>query len=153
MTLLNIIVACDEEYGIGKENKIPWNNKEDLKHFYNSTKGSCVIMGRKTWDSIPNKPLKHRDNIVISRTLISDQCKVFDDINKVMDYIQKYNTVWIIGGSEIYKLFISKIDYVYLTIQHGIYDCYTFFPNLLDYEEIETKPLNENSTLHIYKSK
>ena len=153
MTLLNIIVACDEEYGIGKENKIPWNNKEDLKHFYNSTKGSCVIMGRKTWDSIPNKPLKHRDNIVISRTLISDQCKVFDDINKVMDYIQKYNTVWIIGGSEIYKLFISKIDYVYLTIQQGIYNCDIFFPNLLDYEEIETKPLNEHSTLHIYKSK
>jgi dihydrofolate reductase len=153
MTLLNIIVACDEEYGIGKENNIPWNNKEDLKHFYNCTKGSCVIMGRKTWDSIPNKPLKHRDNIVISRTLISDQCKVFDDINKVMDYIQKYNSVWIIGGSEIYKLFINKIDYVYLTIQQGIYNCDTFFPNLLDYEEIETKPLNEHSTLHIYKSK
>jgi|TARA_B110000971_G_scaffold216466_1_gene251521 dihydrofolate reductase len=154
MTLLNIIVACDEQFGIGKNNTIPWYNKEDLKHFYNYTKGSCVIMGRKTWDSIPNKPLKERENIVLSRSLISDKCKVFRDIDEIMDYIKKYNTVWIIGGSEIYNLFLNrKIDYIYITIQNGVYNCDTFFPNILDYEEIETKSLNEYSTLHIYKSK
>lgn len=152
MTLLNIIVACDEDYGIGKDNRIPWKNKEDLKHFYNSTKGSCVIMGRKTWDSLPNKPLKDRDNVVLSKRLVSNQCKVFGDINQVIDYIQKYDSVWIIGGSEIYNLFIDKIDYIYITMHKGIYDCDTFFPNLC-YEEISNKSLNEYSTLHIYKSK
>jgi len=155
MCLINIIVACDENYGIGKDNKIPWYNKEDLKHFYNCTKDSCVIMGRKTWDSIPNKPLKHRDNIVLSKTLISDKCKVFGDIYLLMEYIKKYDIVWIIGGSDIYNLFIKQqINYIYITIQKGIYNCDTFFPNILnDYQEIETRDINQYSTLHIYKSK
>ena len=155
MTLINIIVACDENYGIGKDNKIPWNNKEDLKHFYNCTKDSCVVMGRKTWDSIPNKPLKKRDNIVLSKTLVSNECKVFGDIGLLMEYINKYDSVWIIGGSDIYNLFIKQqINYIYITIQKGVYNCDTFFPNILnDYKEIETRDINEYSTLHIYKSK
>jgi dihydrofolate reductase len=153
--MLNIIVACDENYGIGKDNKIPWSNKEDLNHFYNCTKGTCVIMGRKTWESLPHKPLKERDNIVLSKTLITNECKVFGDIIELTNYITKYNTVWIIGGSEIYNLFINhKIDYIYITIQKGIYECDTFFPNIwMNYEEISNKSLNECSTLHIYKSK
>ena len=155
MTLINIIVSCDEEYGIGKDNKIPWTNKEDLKHFYNCTKGSCIVMGRKTWDSIPNKPLKNRENIVLSKSLISKSCKVFEEIDLLMEYIKKYDIVWIIGGSYIYNLFIQKnINYIYITIQKGIYNCDTFFPSILnDYQEIESRELNEFSTLHIYKSK
>lgn len=153
MTLLNIIVACDENYGIGKDNHIPWKNKEDLNHFYKCTKGSCVIMGRKTWDSLPNKPLKHRDNVVMSKTLVSDQCKVFGDIHQVIDYIQRYDSVWIIGGCEIYNLF-HNIDYIYITIQKGIYDCDTFFPNIwMHYTEVSKQLLNDCSTLYIYKSK
>ena len=154
MTLLNIIVACDEEFGIGKHNKIPWTNKDDLKHFYNYTKGQCVIMGSKTWESLPTKPLKHRDNIVLSSSLISNECLVFNDFAKLMNYIKKYNSVWIIGGSEIYNLFINtKIDYIYMTIQKGIYNCDRFFPNIPNhFNKIETKILNEQSTLTIYKS-
>ena len=155
MTLINIIVSCDEEYGIGKDNKIPWTNKEDLKHFYNCTKESCVIMGRKTWESIPNKPLKQRENIVLSTTLKSDSCKVFGDIDVLMDYIKKYDKVWVIGGSYIYNLFMRQpINYIYITIQKGIYNCDTFFPCILnDYQEIESRQLNDSSILHIYKSK
>lgn len=155
MTLINIIVSCDEEYGIGKDNKIPWTNKEDLKHFYNSTKESCVIMGRKTWESLPMKPLKQRENIVLSNTLRCDSCKVFGDISILMDYIKKYDKVWVIGGSYIYNLFMKQpINYIYITIQKGIYNCDTFFPSILnEYQEIESRQLNEVSTLHIYKSK
>ena len=66
----NIIVALDKENGIGLDNNIPWYEPDDLKHFSKMTKGNnnnAIIMGSKTWESLPIKPLKGRDNLILSR--------------------------------------------------------------------------------------
>ena len=69
----SIIVAIDQEQGIGKDNGIPWHFSEDLQNFKRLTINNVVIMGRKTWDSLPArfKPLDHRSNIIITRDPIS----------------------------------------------------------------------------------
>jgi len=85
----SLILACTIDGGIGIDNKIPWDIKEDLKLFqeitmkidnnYNSYKKNAIIMGRKTWDSLPFKPLKNRMNIIISRR--PDKINKFNDGN------------------------------------------------------------------------
>lgn len=67
--MFSIIVAADINNGIGKNGKLPWNIPDDLRIFRTITTNSTVIMGRKTWESLPVKPLKNRHNIVISNTL------------------------------------------------------------------------------------
>ena len=72
--MYNIIVACDLEDGIGKDNKLPWNFPEDLKRFSQLTRGkgnNAVVMGKNTWESLPKKPLPKRDNLILSTSSIS----------------------------------------------------------------------------------
>ena len=135
LTKYKIIVAVDSKGGIGKDNKIPWNYPEDLKYFSKITKGNrqnSVIMGRKTWDSLSKKyrPLPERNNIVLSKNGSSKtEC----------DIIKKCHVDnWIIGGSQIYNLFLQDVSHIYLTKIPGDYSCDTFF---------DMKYLKENFTL------
>ena len=119
-----IIVAVDEKGGIGKDNKIPWNYPEDLQYFSEITKGNgknSVIMGRKTWDSLPKKykPLPHRNNIVLSKVGYSKK-----NCDTEIDF---YDENWVIGGSQIYNLFLPEVSHIYLTKIPGDYNCDTFF--------------------------
>tara|TARA_B100001093_G_scaffold466710_1_gene485311 strand:- start:145 stop:663 length:519 start_codon:yes stop_codon:yes gene_type:complete len=140
----NIIVAFDIKRGIGKDNKLPWYIPEDLKYFSKLTRGNrknAVIMGKNTWNSLPMKLLKGRDNLILSRTLNieennpkNDYIKSFNSIDELEIFCknQEYEKVWIIGGSEIYNLFINdnKITNIYVTLIHKKYDCDCFFPIL-----------------------
>lgn len=128
-----LIVAHDRARGIGKDNSIPWLGKvsNDMKHFIRVTMGNLVVMGRKTYESI-GKPLRGRRNIVLSRTLPEQE-----GITVVRDYEDllrfTHNTsrdVYVIGGMEIYRLFLKYADEVIVTEIDGIYDCDTFFPKL-----------------------
>lgn len=150
----NIIVATDNKGGIGFNNSIPWYIKNDLKMFSKLTKGNnnnCVIMGRKTWESLPKKPLPNRINIILSSNLnINDKTtKTFKSIKEICEYclFQNFENCWVIGGENIYKDFISQnlIDYIHLTIIEDSYICDKHFDfNQNKYKLIE---LNEKSEI------
>ena len=123
---VNLIVAVDSKcYGIGKDGKIPWHNKDDMKFFKDITTGygnNAVIMGRKTFESI-GKPLPNRLNIVISKTLTNiNNCIVKNSLEDAIEYAksEKKDNAFIIGGASVYNeamnkdlidnYFISKID-------------------------------------------
>lgn len=161
MNEYNIIVACDNNNGIGKNNKLPWYKKEDLFYFSTITKGNnnnCIIMGRKTWDSIPKKPLKDRDNIILSKKLKGD--KVFSDIDSMNSYLnnKKYDEKWVIGGESIYKEFLNNKDiyikYIHISVINDFYDCDTFFPKITEkFKLIEQKKLSPTIIINIFQNK
>ena len=129
--MIKIIVAHDENRGIGKDNKIPWHIPEEFKFFKSTTIGNCCIMGRKTWDSLPFKPLKNRCNIVVSNTIQSlPDAFVCSSLQEAI--LKTGNNAFIIGGSKIYDeaLSLNIVDEIYASEIKGKYDCDTFFPAL-----------------------
>ncbi len=111
-----IIVAVAKNNVIGNNGTIPWHSKEELQHFKNTTMGSPIIMGRKTFESI-KKPLKGRTNIVISRNenlkYDFDEIKIFKSLENAYEFCEnelKPEKVFIIGGGEIYKEAMKDAD-------------------------------------------
>jgi len=129
-----LIAAVDNAWGIGKDNKLPWpHNKEDLEYFKMTTMGHVVIMGSKTWDSLPqrHRPLKGRMNIVISSTRRFEPDAVsFTRLEDALDFCrqEKNEKVFIIGGGTLYNEAIRKrlIDDAHITLLPGNYQCDTF---------------------------
>lgn len=149
--MIKIIVAHDENRGIGKDNKIPWHIPEEFKFFRTTTTGSCCIMGRKTWDSLPFKPLKNRCNIVVSNTIQS-----LPDAF-VCCYLQEAvlktgNNAFIIGGSKIYDEALNSniVDEIYVSEIKGKYDCDTYFP-ILDLNIWNKVELYLNDKFNVFK--
>lgn len=131
MAEIILIAAMDENNVIGKDNKIPWYIKEDFQHFKQLTSGWPIIMGRKTWDSLPKKPLPNRENIVLSRTDFQVQgAKVFTSIDDALNDFSHYEKNYIIGGSMIYNLMMSYADKLEITKIHATYNGDAFFPNI-----------------------
>ncbi|MCF6271219.1 MAG: dihydrofolate reductase [Melioribacteraceae bacterium] len=110
-----LISAVSQNNIIGRNNKIPWNNKEELKYFKETTLNHAVLMGRKTYDSI-GKPLPKRINLIISRDIkTNDKLNnlfYFESINEALKYAENLEVekTFIIGGSEIYSQSICKVD-------------------------------------------
>lgn len=146
---VKLIVCCDKKYGIGMKNKLPWCIPEDMKIFRDKTignKNNCVIMGRKSANSIPSKyfPLKDRCNCVLSHSLSSQEnVKIMRNEEEMLNFIQqnKYDTYWIIGGAQIYNLFLNKsyVDEIHISILKDSWDCDTYFDEnaLKQYVKIE----------------
>ena len=130
-----IVVAYDEGRVIGNNGTIPWFIKEDLAHFKNVTMGSTVIMGRKTWDSLPDrfKPLPGRSNVVLTRNenLDDDRCYFQTDLEEAIDLIS-FGKVFIIGGAQIYQEAIDRnlVDTIIASEVKGKHDGDTFFPEI-----------------------
>tara|TARA_Y100000389_G_scaffold81378_1_gene77924 strand:- start:21 stop:1418 length:1398 start_codon:yes stop_codon:yes gene_type:complete len=141
---LSCIFACDESYGIGKNNALPWSIPDDLKYFKEITKGATVIMGRKTYDSLPNsvKPLPDRQNIVLTnnQNLISSNNRLYRSFLDIEDFIKtnKNNNVFIIGGSKLYKKFNDFYDSIFVTQIYRKYDCDVFIDQPSFKYEIES---------------
>ena len=116
---MNAIVACGLNGEIGKDNQLLIKIKKDLKFFKEITTGKIVVMGRKTFESLPDKkPLPNRINIVLSRNKIEDENVItIHSLNDLFDELEKYNTedVFIIGGAEIYKTLLPFCEYIYQT--------------------------------------
>lgn len=132
---MKAIVAVDNEWGIGKDGDLLFRIKEDMKFFKETTLGKVVVMGRKTFESLPNKqPLKNRINLVVTsdKTLESYDNVIFGDMDKINEEIKKYDTndIFIIGGASIYKQFIHRCDTVYVTHNEATYNADTYMPNL-----------------------
>ena len=133
---LNIIVAFStKNFGIGYQNKLPWNIPEDLKNFSTLTKNSVVIMGRNTWESIPinKRPLKNRTNVIVSSKddiLKSENVIVIhpNELDNACQEWLKTSNIFIIGGERLYKKFLGVADHVYATLVEKQYECDVFFP-------------------------
>jgi len=113
----NAIVAIDKQGRIGRNGKIPWSSPEDLKHFARRTRHSIVLMGRKTFDSLP-KLLEYRHHLVLSRDQRpSDKNVTFTTSCEAAQIICKNrgNNVWVIGGAEIYKQFLPLCESILVT--------------------------------------
>jgi dihydrofolate reductase len=132
--MFNIIIAADENYGIGKNNNLPWNCKSDLLHFKETTVNHILIVGRKTWDTMPKqKILQNRKVIVVSNTLCSNnQILVSNCLTTALDTANniklKDQQVFVIGGVQLYKEAIvhKDLNLLYLTHIYGVHDCDTF---------------------------
>lgn len=168
--MFEIIVACTTNGGIGKNGMIPWNAPLDLKFFYNITtfkpedKTNVLIMGRRTYESIGNKPLKKRLNIVVSKTLTpQNDIIIANDLKSALNICNNYINIYkifIIGGVELYKeaLINDNCSKIHLTYIKNNFDCDVFFPlellsnykkksiesNIIDNELIYDKILYEN---------
>lgn len=131
--IISLIVAMDEQRGIGKEGKLPWRLSSDLKRFRELTMGHHMIVGRKTFESI-GKPLPGRQMIVVTRNpnFKPDGCFVAGSVQAALALAQERNEteVFVIGGAEIYAQTLDAADRVYLTQVHAEVDADTFFPEL-----------------------
>ena len=135
---VSIIVAVSENNVIGKNNDLIWHLPKDMKFFKDTTRGHCVIMGRKNHESIPHKysPLPERVNIIVTRKseYIANGCIVANSLEKAIEIAKKNGDKepFVIGGGQIYKLALERdlIDRVYLTRIHHYFDGDTYFPEL-----------------------
>ena len=147
---ISLIAAFAEERVIGKDGKIPWTLKEDLKHFRNKTEGFSVVMGRKTYESI-GVPLPNRLNIVMTRNPKKlEGVKEVTNKEKALEIASSYsNEVFIIGGEKIYEEFLPLATKMYLTKIYIKTKGDAFFPkwNVNDWEELsrqDKEDLNQN---------
>ena len=126
--MLSMIFACDEKGAIGKDGDLPWRQSSDLQHFNRTTLNKTVVMCIKTWDSL-GQPLPKRRNIVMTRQGIEDDVEVMS-YEEVMALAEE-SEVMIIGGGEIYSLFLPHAKEVHRTIIHTVVeDADTFAPEL-----------------------
>ena len=128
---VTLIAAASENNIIGKDNKLIWHLSDDLKHFKDLTKGHFVIMGRKTFESMP-KALPNRTNVIITRKTdyTADNAIVVNSLEKALKVAENDNQPFIIGGGEIYKLSIDIADRVELTRVHTSIEGDTSFPEI-----------------------
>ncbi|MBU1370515.1 MAG: dihydrofolate reductase [Bacteroidetes bacterium] len=135
---ISIIVAMASNRAIGKDNSMPWRLPADLKHFKKITTGHAVIMGRKTFESLPAGPLPNRRNIVLSENLkvVPDGCELAENIEEALALTQNEEEVFVIGGGTIYEQFLPLTNKLYLTIIEKEFEADTFFP-LIDFRQWE----------------
>lgn len=160
--LIRAILACDDEWGIGKDGDLPWpHNSNDLKWFKKCTDGQTVLMGRNTWDSLPFKPLPNRINaIVTSRDLKEAEdlgCVVADmrSMLKILPQMKNDREVWVIGGAQLIEQMMPYIDQIWLSRIFGKYDCDTFLPEKQirnDFELTSMYPEND-LTIQVWSKK
>ncbi|WAK04266.1 dihydrofolate reductase [Methylobacter sp. YRD-M1] len=116
---LNIIAALSTNLVIGHNGKLPWHIPNDLVNFKALTFGHIVIMGRKTWESLPSgmRPLKGRTNIVVTRKMgyVADEAIVVSSFEKALAACAPSKNVFVIGGSELYTAAIPVASRLYLT--------------------------------------
>ena len=134
--MLSIIVAIAENYAIGKNNDLLWHIPEDLKRFKRLTIGHTIIMGKKTYESLPKRPLPGRRSIVITDDP-KDQfegCVTVLSIDEALKQSDPSVENFIIGGASIYRQFLPLADRLYLTKVHRSFDGDVYFPEI-DFNE------------------
>lgn len=128
---VEIVVAMALDRAIGKDNKLLWHYPEDMRHFKSLTEGNTVVMGRKTWESLPAKyrPLPNRKNIVLSRngSYVAEGAVVVSSIDDISDHVE--GKVIVIGGVEIYSMFLPVANVIHMTLVHDLFaDADAHFP-------------------------
>lgn len=151
-----LIVATGLNREIGVDGKLPWSLPKDMAHFRAITTGNAVLMGRNTWLSIPNPPLKGRRNIVISTTMPASSAvyESYKSIEEVLSKLEKdaLDKLYIIGGSQIYSQFINIADRIELSLVQSYFpEANAFFPEIdMNIWEVENKEYFTKDEKNIY---
>jgi len=148
MTHISIIVAIAENYAIGKNNQLLWHISDDLKRFKTLTTGHSIVMGKKTFESLPKRPLPNRTNIVITDIPGEkiDGCVMAYSIEDAVSKCSPPSENFIIGEGSVYKQFLDIADKLYITWVHKNFDADIFFPkfDLSLWNEIERYDVPES---------
>jgi dihydrofolate reductase len=129
---ISIIVAVASNYAIGKDNQLLWHISEDMKWFKRITEGHHVVMGKKTYYSLPKRPLPGRVNIVLT-DIPGEQiegCQMAYSIDDVLNLCSNTQENFIIGGGSVYRQFFSIAQKLYITHVHASFDADVFFPEI-----------------------
>lgn len=145
--IISLIAALTRNRVIGRNNDLPWHLPDDMKYFMQTTKGHHVIMGRKNYDSIPEKfrPLPNRTNLVVTRQkdLQLPQCTVVNSLEEAVDIARKAGEpeLFIIGGAAIYQLGMPLARRLYLTEIEAELEGDTYFPafNQAEWKEVSRR--------------
>lgn len=132
---ISFVWAEDREGLIGRDNDLPWVLPGEMKHFVEVTTRDVVVMGRKTYEGIPNPPLKNRINIVMTRNLdfTAEDVVVCHSKEEVLEYLKKEQVekpIHVIGGTELFELFMEEVNVLYRTIIHEVFDGDTYMPEI-----------------------
>jgi dihydrofolate reductase len=140
---VSAVVAASDNNVIGKDGGLPWHVSSDLKLFKEITMGKPVIMGRRTWESLPRQPLPGRRNIVITRNsdYAAEGADVAGSIHEALAMCEGEPEVSIIGGGQVYEQAMNRTDRIYLTRIHLTVDGDTFLPELPEneWQEVERR--------------
>lgn len=148
---MNIIVAVDKNWGIGKDNKLLVSIPSDMKFFREETTNKVVVMGRKTLESFPNGlPLKRRINIVLTKDMnykVKDAILVHS-VEELLEQLKKYNSedVYVIGGDSIYRQLLPYCDVAHVTKIDYAYEADSYFPNLDEMSDWKIGQMSEEQT-------
>ena len=136
---MEIIVAVDENYGIGKDNNLLARISPDLKRLRNFTVGNIIVMGSKTYMSFPKRPLPDRENLVITRKPENyPEVRCFTSVEDFLEYSKTVDKpIFVLGGGQIYKELLPYCDKAHITKILHSFEADTFFPNLDEDENWE----------------
>ncbi|MEO1028439.1 MAG: dihydrofolate reductase [Pseudomonadota bacterium] len=144
-----LIVARANNGVIGRDGDLPWRLRDDMAFFKSQTTGKPVIMGRKTWDSFPKRPLPKRQNIILTRNsnLQAPGAWVYSDLETALSAAQSMavqqatDEVFIIGGAQLYTMALPRTERLYLTEIDADIDGDTYFPDVSeeDWDEVWSK--------------
>lgn len=132
---ISLVAAIAQNNAIGKDNDLLWHLPVDFKHFKTTTSGHFILMGRKTFETFP-KPLPNRTHLIITRQknyTVADNCFAFASVKDALQFAKKQNqeTVYVIGGGEIYKETISIANELVITHVNAVFeDADAFFPEI-----------------------
>ncbi|WP_063974923.1 dihydrofolate reductase [Domibacillus aminovorans] len=134
--MISFIWAQDENGLIGKENSLPWHLPEDLKFFKNTTLGSSIVMGRKTYESI-GRPLPGRENIILTTdpSFQAEGCTVVHSVDDILLKAEN-EEVFVTGGAAVFQAFLPYVEQLYVTRIHHTFEGDTFF-NAITWNEFK----------------
>lgn len=151
--MISLIAAIGKNWELGKNDDLIFHIKEDMKYFKNTTTGHKVIMGRKTWESLPGK-LKDRENIVASRKEIEGADQTIHDLTKFLqENADTQEEIFVIGGGMVYFASLPYAEHIYLTeVDADDSDADTFFPEFdkTKYTKEIIKEGKENDLTYVF---
>lgn len=148
---MNLIVAVDKNWGIGKDNKLLVSIPSDMKFFRQETTGKVVVMGRKTLESFPNGlPLKNRTNVVLTsdKNYQAKDAVIVHDMEELLEALKEYEQedIYVIGGGSVYKQMLEYCDVAHVTKIDFGFEADTYFPNLDEDDAWEVTATSEEQT-------
>lgn len=161
-TIISMIAAHDPNLLIGREGDVPWKLSEDLKHFKKTTLGHPLLMGRKTFQEIGEKPLPQRPCFVLtSKVYARDDVTTFRSTDEALHYFNAaetpYDKLFVIGGGQIYAQFLPLAHELIISEVHKSYEGDTYFPDYradigrIWQEDISARQPREGFTIKVYR--
>ena len=146
MSEISIVAAVADNYAIGKGNKLPWHLPADLKHFRELTTGHAVVMGKRTFESLPNGPLPNRRNVVLTSVMsegVNEGYFEADSLEDAFYLCEKEEKIFIVGGAAVYRQSLEIADSLYITWVHHEFSADIYFPEVdfSNWEEVSRQDM------------